>query len=71
VRWRRGDREEAERYLKQAESLDPSSARAHLVLGLLYLDLGRNADGESELRKALERDPNNEGALAALQRLKH
>jgi len=40
-------------------------------LGLLYLDLGRRAEGERELRKGLETDPTNEGALAALQRLKH
>src|SRR6516164_3372438 len=70
VRWRRGDRQAAERYFKQAQSLDPSSARPHVMLGLLYLDLGRTADGEGELRKGLEKDPTNEAALAALQRLK-
>ena len=70
VRWHRGDRQAAERYFKQGMSLDPSSARPHVMLGLLYLDLGRTADGEGELRKGLEKDPTNEAALAALQRLK-
>ncbi len=70
VRWRRGDRQEAERSFKEAESLVPLDARPHVMLGLLYLDLGRNAEGEKELRKSLETDPTNEGALAALQRLK-
>jgi len=37
---------------------------------LLYLELGRNAEGESELRKALERDPANKATLSALHRLK-
>ena len=71
VRWRCGDRQEAERLFKEAESLVPSDARPHVMLGLLYLDLGRRAEGERELRKGLETDPTNEGALAALQRLKH
>jgi Flp pilus assembly protein TadD len=70
VRWRRGDRQEAERLFKEAESLLPLDPRPHLMLGLLYLDLGRNAEGEKELRKSLETDPTNEGALAALKRLK-
>jgi protein O-mannosyl-transferase len=70
VRWRRGDREEAERSFREAESLVPLDARPHVMLGLLYLDLGRNAEGEKELRKSLETDPTNEGALAALRRLK-
>jgi protein O-mannosyl-transferase len=70
VRWRRGDRKEAERSFKKAESLAPSDARPHLMLGLLYLDLGHNAEGEKQLRKSLETDPSNEGATAALKRLK-
>jgi tetratricopeptide (TPR) repeat protein len=70
VRWRGGDRQEAERLFKEAESMVPVDARPHLMLGLLYLDLGRNAEGEKELRKSLETDPTNEGALAALKRLK-
>jgi Flp pilus assembly protein TadD len=70
VRWRRGDRQEAERLFKKAESLFPVDPRPHLMLGLLYLDLGRATEGEKELRKSLESDPTNEGALAALQRLK-
>jgi len=70
VRWRRGDRQQAERLFRQAESLVPWDARPHVMLGLLYLDLGRNAEGEKELRKSLETDPSNEGALAALRRLK-
>jgi len=70
VRWRRGNRQEAERCFKEAESLDSSSAGPHFMLGLLYLDLGRNVEGERELRKGLEGDPTNQGALAALQKLK-
>ena len=71
ARWRRGDRREAERCFKEAESLDSSSARPHFMLGLLYLDLGRSVEGEKELRESLKTDPTNEGALAALRRLKH
>jgi tetratricopeptide (TPR) repeat protein len=70
VRWRRGDRQEAERLFKEAESLDRSSAGPHFMLGLLYLDLGRNMEGERELRKGLESEPTNQGALAALQKLR-
>jgi len=70
VRWRRGDRQEAERLFNEAESLVPVDPRPHLMLGLLYLDLGRATEGEKELRKSLETDPTNEGALAALKRLK-
>jgi protein O-mannosyl-transferase len=70
VRWRRGDRQEAERSFNEAKFLDASSARPHFMLGLLYLDLGRKAEGEKELRKGLEIDPTDQGALTALQRLK-
>ena len=70
VRWRRGDRQEAERLLKRGQSMDPSSAKPHIMLGLLYLDLGRNAEGEKELHRGLEIDPTNKGALTALQRLR-
>src|SRR5262249_26454363 len=42
VRWRRGDRQEAERLFRQAESLLSWDPRPHVMLGLLYLDLGRN-----------------------------
>jgi len=63
ARWRRGDRKEAERCFQQAESLAPSDPRPHYMLGLLYLSLGRNADGEGELRKAAENDPGNQEAL--------
>ena len=70
VRRHRGDAKEAERCFKEAASLDPSIPQPHIMLGLLYLDLGRNAEGESELRKALERDPTNKATLSALHRLK-
>ena len=70
VRWHRGDVREAERCFTEAASLAPSMAQPHMMLGLLYVELGRNAEGESELRKALERDPTNAGALSALHRLK-
>jgi len=63
ARWRRGDRKEAERCFQQADSLAPSDPRPHYMLGLLYLSLGRNADGEGELRKAAENDPGNQEAL--------
>ena len=63
ARWRRGDRKEAERCFQQAESLAPSDPRPHYMLGLLYLSLGRNADGVGELRKAAESDPTKQGAL--------
>ena len=63
ARWRRGDRKEAERCFQQAESLAPSDPRPHYMLGLLYLSLGRNADGDKELRKAAENDPAKQAAL--------
>ena len=63
ARWRRGDRKEAERCFQQADSLAPSDPRPHYMLGLLYLSLGRNADGEGELRKAAESDPTKQAAL--------
>ena len=63
ARWRRGDRKEAERCFQQADSLAPSDPRPHYMLGLLYLSVGRKADGEGELRKAAENDPGNQEAL--------
>jgi tetratricopeptide (TPR) repeat protein len=50
---------EAARYLKRAISLKASNPDAFLHLGEMYYDIGRAADAEAALRKAIEltRDP--------------
>lgn len=44
---------EAEKYLKQAESLNPESPDAFLYLGQMYFDTNRPADAEASLRQAI------------------
>jgi tetratricopeptide (TPR) repeat protein len=67
--WLRGDRSSTERAFLDAEALLPSDSRAHFMLGLLYMDSGRNADAIREYRAGLQLDPHNAEALANLQKL--
>ena len=67
--WMTGDRASAEKAFLGAEALDPSSARGHFMLGLLYLDAARNADAIREYRTGLQLDPGNQDALANLRKL--
>jgi protein O-mannosyl-transferase len=69
VDWMRGDRAGAERAFQSAARLNPSSSRAHFLLGLLYMDSGRTADAVREYRTGLKFDPTNSQALAALKKL--
>jgi tetratricopeptide (TPR) repeat protein len=67
--WLKGDRSGTERAFLDAAALSPSSSRAHFMLGLFYMDSGRNADAIREYRAGLQLDPDNAEALANLQKL--
>jgi len=69
VCWREGRYQEAERAFQQAEMLVPTSARAHIMLGLLYSDMKRNREALRELQTGLKSDPTNRQALGALRKL--
>jgi tetratricopeptide (TPR) repeat protein len=69
VYWREGKYSEAEHVFQEAEALAPSSARAHIMLGLLYSDTKRNREALRELQTGLKGEPNNPQALAALREL--
>jgi predicted Zn-dependent protease len=60
---------EAERAFRQAEALEPSSGRAHIMLGLLYTDIKRNREALRELQTGLKSEPTNPQALEALRKL--
>lgn len=45
-------------YAQQALALDPSSAQAHAVLGLVAVDQNRAQEGQAEYRRAIALDPN-------------
>ena len=57
LRQRKFDRAEAE--LKSALALDPSFSPAAVNLADLYRALGREAEGDALLRKALQRNPDD------------
>ncbi len=69
VSWREGRYAEAESAFRQAEALDPSSGRAHIMLGLLYSDTKRNREAVHELQAGLKSEPTNLQALEALRKL--
>ena len=49
-------------------ALDPRSSTARSGLGLLYLKTGQKDKASAELTKALQLDPNNADARAALKK---
>jgi tetratricopeptide (TPR) repeat protein len=67
--WANHDRNGAERAFLDAEALNPSNSRVHFMLGLLYMDSGRNSDALREYRAGLEFDSANAEALANVQKL--
>ncbi len=68
VRYREGDLEGAERYLRQAyERLDDAEIAAHL--GEVLWRLGKQDEARAILRKALEKDPDDEVLRATIERL--
>jgi len=67
--WREGRLAEAEHAFQQAEQLQPSSARAHIMMGLLYSDTKRNREALRELQTGLKGEPTNPQALEALRKL--
>jgi tetratricopeptide (TPR) repeat protein len=69
VCWREGRYEEAEHAFQQAETLVPASARAHIMLGLLYTDMKRNREALRELQTGLKSEPTNPQALEAVRKL--
>jgi protein O-mannosyl-transferase len=69
AKWLQDDRAGAERAFLDALALSPSSSRAHFMLGLFYMDSGRNADSIREYRAGLRLDPGNPDAIANLKKL--
>jgi tetratricopeptide (TPR) repeat protein len=69
VYWREGRYAEAERAFQDAEVLEPSSARAHIMMGLLYTDTKKNREALRELQTGLKSEPTNPQALDALKKL--
>jgi tetratricopeptide (TPR) repeat protein len=69
VCWREGRYAEAESAFLKAEALEPSSAHAHIMLGLLYTDTKRNREALRELQTGLKIEPENPQALEALKKV--
>ena len=67
--WREGRLAEAEHAFQQAEALQPSSGRTHIMLGLLYSDTNRNREALRELQTGLKSEPTNPQGLEALKKL--
>jgi protein O-mannosyl-transferase len=67
--WLQEDRRGAERAFLDALALSPTSARAHFMLGLFYMDSGRSVEAQREYRSGLQIDPNNAEAIANLKKL--
>jgi tetratricopeptide (TPR) repeat protein len=65
----RGRRDAAEQAFKRAIELDERSAAGRLALGTFYRSIGQQQDGEKELRKALELEPDNVLVLKSLASL--
>ena len=63
---RRGEFEDAARYLGQAQSLAPASSEIAMLLGILDTLEGRLDAGVAHLRRAIELDPTNTRALYKL-----
>jgi tetratricopeptide (TPR) repeat protein len=59
VQQQRGNIKAAEVWLRKAVNMNPESAGARLDLARLYLDAGRSADGENELRAAVTAKPDD------------
>jgi Tfp pilus assembly protein PilF len=70
ISWMKEDRIQAERFFRSAEAAEPSNAQTHYLLASLYLEWGRASEAARELQTALQIDPNNAEALAALKKLK-
>ncbi len=68
AQWMKGDRSGTERAFQGALALTPT-ARAHFMLGLFYMDSGRNAEAIREYRAGLQLDPANADALLNLKKL--
>jgi tetratricopeptide (TPR) repeat protein len=69
VYWREGRYAEAEHAFQEALALAPFSGRAHIMLGLLYLDTKRYREARRELQTGLKSEPDNPQALDALKKL--
>jgi len=70
ISWVKRDLIQAVRFFKNAEDIEPSNGRIHYLLGSVYAEMGQTSDAERELQVALQIDPHNAEALAALQKLK-
>ncbi len=52
-----GDNTEAEEFYRRVITIDPKNGAAHLNLGFLLEETGREAEGEAQLQRAVELDP--------------
>lgn len=62
---------QAEEYFKKAAELRPMFAGPRAALGMLYLRLGREADGRAILTKAFDADPFNVRVANSLKVMRH
>jgi len=67
--WMQGNRAGAEQAFLGSAALSPSDSKAHFMLGLFYMDSGRNAEAIREYRVGLQLDPTNAEAMANLKQL--
>jgi hypothetical protein len=56
--WKKGQNEQAVRYLGQAVGLDPGFGEARTVLGIMYAKTGRPQEALEQYERALELEPN-------------
>jgi len=57
--WRRGNAEEAARFLSEVARDRPDCVEGHWCLGLALAQCGKAREGEVALRRAIELDPTN------------
>jgi Tfp pilus assembly protein PilF len=69
IAWREGRRDEAERDYRRAIALEELDPHAHFGWAAILASSGRAAEAVGQYRAGLSVDPQNQEALAALQRL--
>jgi Tfp pilus assembly protein PilF len=63
---RKGDRERAAEHYRRSLELEPEQPMCRADYGLLAVQLGRQAEGLQDLRKAIEEEPANPGIVEKL-----
>ncbi|HVS14330.1 MAG TPA: tetratricopeptide repeat protein [Thermoanaerobaculia bacterium] len=69
--YNQGDMAAAKTGLEQVIAVDPEHAKAHYLLGLIYINEGENEKAKSHLEKFLELAPSDPDAATAQEMLKY